>query len=234
MRGNRTLIKIIKKTMNKKERLESLRRQQARENELYLRDGEDYRIQSIRDKMARTLNDAEIDTEQRKARLAALKEEIKTILDKRDEREHQFIEKELQRHKLEQKLEQEIAQEEAKINGEEQSTAQQNSLNLLFRARPLLTAGAEQLRKTIEENQKNLTEDEQFSTILTNNSKRDTIPDFKKSCRKKAELLEQTAKIDTIVIKQREIGMMYRESQEQQNIQLGKAPKTPPKESDDE
>lgn len=195
-------------------------RQEARDKEWDIRDGEDYAIQMMRDAMAQTLADKELSAEERKEKLAGLKAKIDEILDKRDEREHLFIERELRHHEAEQKLQQEI-DEEARKNAPEPP---QNSLNLLFRARSSLTAGAEKLRKDIQENSRELDEDEQFSTILINNSEMDGVPDFKKSRkRREAEPPEQTARIDTIVIKQREIGMMYRDSQEQQNRILGKS-----------
>ncbi|MCL2387391.1 MAG: hypothetical protein FWC89_07585 [Defluviitaleaceae bacterium] len=224
--------------MTKKEQLESIKRehaydrQETRDNEWFIRDGEDQRIQVIRDKMTRILHDAEIEPIKRKEILASLKDEIDDILDKRDDREHAFIEEELKRHQVEEELKQEIEKEEekekqelAKSNGEAQ--LQTNSLNILFRARSSLNAGAEQLRKNIEENRKELSEEEQFSTILINNSERDTIPNFKKSRRKKAEPKEPAVRIDSIVLKQREIGLMYRESQELQNQQLNKKPTKP-------
>ncbi|MCL1843724.1 MAG: hypothetical protein FWF79_07920 [Defluviitaleaceae bacterium] len=218
--------------MNKRELLESLRRENARErgetreNEMYTREGEDFRIEGIRDKMARTLTDPDIDAESRKKRLATFKEEIDTILDERDEREHAFIEQELIRHKTEQELEDEITGEEEKSI--EKPNEQTESLRQLLRAHPALTAGAEQKRKEIEENRIDLSEEEQFSTILINNSALDKIPQFKPvRRRKKKEEPEQSARIDTIVLKQREIGIMYRESQELQESQLKKAKKPP-------
>lgn len=226
---NWVLGRNVKKPMNKREQLKNLRmkhlreRNEIRDDEMYTREGEDYRIERIRNEMARILNDPEIDPESRKKSLAHYKEEIEQILDLRDEREHNFIEQELKNHQLEQELEQQIEAEER----QQQITQPENqssNLNILFQARSSLTAGAEQLRKNIEESRRELTEDEQFSTILINSSERDNIPSFKKSRRKKAEEPEQSARIDTIVIKQREIGMMYRESQEQQNILLGKKP----------
>jgi hypothetical protein len=209
-------------------------RAEIRENEMYIRDGEDMRIQRIRDNMARVLDDAEIDSETRKEKLAMFKEEIELILDERNEREHQFIEQELQRHQQEQELEQEIEEEEKKLelaneNGKAQQDTKADSLGFLYRTRSSLVAGAEQMRKEIEENRSELTEDEQFSTILINNSARDKIPDFTSSRRRKSEE-EQAARIDTIVIKQREIGLMYRDSQELQKSQLKKTSKTPPPE----
>ena len=222
--------------MNKKEQLENMRREHARDrqeirdNEWFIRDGEDSRIQRIRDNMTRILHDAGIEAEQRKEKLATLKGEIELILDARDEREHNFIEQELQRHQMEQELEQEIEQEEKLKLAEEKSNAQGESLNLMFRARSSLTVGAEQMRKNIEESRKELNEAEQFSTILINNSERDNIPSFintKSRRMKEVPPLEQIARIDTIVIKQREIGMMYRESQELQESQLKKLNKKP-------
>ncbi|MDR0273428.1 MAG: hypothetical protein LBI27_08955 [Clostridiales bacterium] len=228
--------------MNKREQLESLKRenarerQEARDNEWYIRDGEDYTIQMVRDKMARVLADAELTPEERKEKLAKMKEEIDTILDTRDDREHEFIEQELERHNTEHELEQEILQEEKPDN----EPSGGDSLNLLFRARSSLTAGAEKMRKEIEEKRIKLNEEEQFSTILISNSERDNIPSFAKprSRRKRVEP-EQTARIDTAVLKQREIGMMYRDSQELQEshlIKLGKKkpPEAPPEEIEGE
>jgi hypothetical protein len=208
--------------LTKKEQLEALRKEnmrvraEVRENEMYTREGEEFTIQMIRDKMARVLNDAEIDTEKRRERLAEHKEEIETILDARAEREHEFIERELLRHQQEQELEAEIAAEEAA----EATEPIGDRLNIKFQARSSLTAGAELLRKDIEEKRKELNEDEQFSTILINSSERENIPVFVRQRRKKEETPEQSARIDTIVVKQREIGMMYRESLEQQKAQL--------------
>ena len=220
--------------MNKKEQLLSMRREHLRErmevkdNEWFIREGEDARIQAIRDKMTRTLHDAEITGEKRKKILSNFNEEIEKILDERDEREHDFIELELKRHQMEQELELEIEAEEAKLK----EPPLGNSINNVFLARSTLTAGAEQMRKTIEEKRRKLSEEEQFSTIMISNSERDNIPDFTnlQPRRKKRKEHEQAVKIDTIVIKQREIGMMYRESQELQESQLSKPKQTKPKE----
>lgn len=216
---------------DKKERLKEMRkrhmreRAEVRENEMYAREGEDMRIQQIRDVMAGVLADPKIISEERKARLASLKATIEDILDERDERERAFIEEELKNHQLEQELEQEIEEEERRKNPAPKP--QDENLRIQLRARPFMAAGAEQLRKIIEENRKELNEDEQFSTILINNSERDNIPTFVKTRRKKEEQPEQSARIDTIVIKQREIGMMYRDSRELQESQLKKVAKKP-------
>jgi hypothetical protein len=194
-------------------------RNETRDNEWYMRDGEDKRIQAIRDKMSRLLDDAEVNKEDRKEKLAHMKDEIETILDARDDREQNFIELELERHKQEQELEQQIAEEEQAAA----PPAPPNALNFMFRARSSLAAGAEQMRKSIEENRRNLSEEEQFSTILINNSEREEIPNFRNSRRrKKEEAAIPLARIDTIVIKQREVGMLYKESQAQQEMDLGK------------
>ena len=212
--------------MDKREQLKEMRKQhmfarnEIRDNEMYTREGDDMRIQMIRDNMTSLLADPEIDPEERKERLASQKAVIEEILDLRDEREHEFIEQELQHHQLEQELEQEIEEEEREKNLVIENP--EDGQKLEFRARPFLVAGAEQMRKIIEENRKALNEDEQFSTILINSSEREAIPSFIKSRRKKAEEPQQAARIDTIVIKQREIGMMYRESQELQESQLKK------------
>jgi hypothetical protein len=178
------------------------------------------RIQQIRDAMAGLLADEKLASEERKGRLAQMKNQIEVILDLRDERERAFIEQELQHHQLEQELEQEIEADEARKKPPQKPETE--GLQLLFRARPFMAAGAEQLRKTIEENRKELNEDEQFSTILINNSERENIPSFVRTRKKKEETAEQAARIDTIVVKQREIGMMYKESQELQESQLKK------------
>jgi hypothetical protein len=202
-------------------------RNEVRDEEWWVREGEDQRIQAIRDKMARMLDDAEISTEERKKKLALHKEEIEQILDERDEREHGFIEQELERHKLEQELENKIAEEEqlstksSKAN-EPAPLIDSDTFSMHLRARSTLNVSGEQMRKSIEENRKELNEAEQFSTILINSSERGEIPDFKKSRRKRAEPPEQIARIDTVVIKQREIGILYRESQEAQDRHLGK------------
>jgi hypothetical protein len=217
--------------MTKRERLDALRKEnmrvraETRENEMYTREGEEFTIQMIRDKMERALNDTEMEAEARKEKLALFKEEIETILDARDEREHDFIEQELKRHQLEHELEQEIQREEQAEKAEEQG----DDISIVFKARSSLAASAEQMRKSIEESRRELNEAEQFSTILINNSERDAIPSFATSRRKKREAKapEQIARIDTVVIKQREIGMMYRESQELQEIQLKKLGKKP-------
>lgn len=215
--------------MNKRERLENLRREHARErqeirdNEWDIRDAEDYKINMYRDQMAQILQNPELIPEQRKEQLANHKNAIEEVLKAREERELDFIEQELKRHALEAQLAQEIEEEE-KANAPPQEGAGE-SLNPLFRVGPIRTLGAEQIRKNIMEKSKELTEDEQFSTILINTSDRDAIPDFRKSRRKREEP-EQTARIDTIVIKQREIGIMYRESQELQKQHLNKSKKT--------
>jgi hypothetical protein len=211
--------------MNKKERLKEMRmrhmreRAEIRDNEMYTREGEDMRIQQIRDNMAGVLANPNFNTDERKQKLAFMKTSIDEILDLRDEREHAFIEEELKNHQLEQELEQEIESEEKK------SVPVNDELKIQLRARPFLAAGAEQMRKIIEEKRKELDEDEQFSTILINNSERDNIPSFVRTRRKNDEQSEQPARIDTIVIKQREIGLMYRESRELQESQLKKSAK---------
>ncbi|MCL2050046.1 MAG: hypothetical protein FWG87_15100 [Defluviitaleaceae bacterium] len=204
---------------SKKEQLEALKREHAREraeardNEMYVREGEDFTMQMLREKMARVLNDSELDTEARKEKLALHKEEIEQILDARAEREHEFIERELRNHQLEQELEAEILAEEAP------PPPAGEGLNIKFQSRSALTAGAELLRKDIQEKSKELSEEEQFSTILINSSERGHIPTFVRQRRKKQEPAEPV-RIDTIVSKQREIGMMYKESLEQQKAQL--------------
>ncbi|MCL1862705.1 MAG: hypothetical protein FWF78_03965 [Defluviitaleaceae bacterium] len=222
--------------MNKREYLENIRRDHARDraetrdNEMYIRDGEDFTIQMIREKMARILHDAEIDAEQRKETLAKMKEEIEVILDQRDEREHDFIEQELQRHQLEQELEQELINEEQSKKPRKTETDEyRERLNQLLFAQTSLKIGAEATRKAIQENSRELNEAEQFSTILINNSERDTIPAFTSTRRKikEASMPEQIARIDTIVVKQREIGMLYKESQQLQESQLKKPKKEP-------
>ena len=213
--------------MDKREKLKELRKQHMREraevrdDEMYIRDGEDMRIERIRASMAGVLADPNLASEERKEKLAELKNSIEDILDARDEREHAFIEQELEHHRLEQELEQEIEAEERKDDTEPQD----DSVSILVRARPFINAGAEQLRKNIEENRKELNEDEQFSTILINNSEREKMPGFITTRRKKREESQQTARIDTVLIKQREIGMMYRQRAEQQEQQLKKAEK---------
>jgi len=213
--------------MDKREKLKELRKQHMREraevrdDEMYIRDGEDMRIERIRASMAGVLADPNLASEERKEKLAELKNSIEDILDARDEREHAFIEQELEHHRLEQELEQEIEAEERKDDPEPQD----DSVSILVRARPFINAGAEQLRKNIEENRKELNEDEQFSTILINNSEREKMPGFITTRRKKREESQQTARIDTVLIKQREIGMMYRQRAEQQEQQLKKAEK---------
>jgi hypothetical protein len=216
--------------MDKKAQLEIMRREhrresaEARDNEMYIRDGEDQRIQMIRVKMERILRDTEITAERRKELLANQKNEIELLLDERNEREHDFIAQELRRHQLEQELEQEIVRSEKK---------EKIKKNVLFHPRTTLTVGAEQIRKNIEENRLVLSEEEQFSTILINNSERENIPEFAKNRRKKEPPPpDQSARIDTIVIKQREIGMMYRESRELQESLL--KPKKPLPETTEE
>ena len=213
--------------MTKREQLENMRRENARdraelrEDEMYRREGEDIHIHSIREKMARILVDEEIDTEKRRANLATLKDEIETILDQRNEREHEFIAQELERHRMEQELEQEVAKEEI-------VAVPIDIGSRLFMPRPYVNVGAEQIRKDIEEKNAKLTEEEKFSTIIAHSGARENIPDFKSSRRKKKELenddepKQPMPRIDTIVIKQREIGMLYRESQDEQLRQLGK------------
>ncbi|MCL2199897.1 MAG: hypothetical protein FWB80_13345 [Defluviitaleaceae bacterium] len=234
--------------MNKREQLDNMRREHARDraeirdNEMYTREGEDFTIQMIRDKMARVLHDPEIDAEHRKETLAIMKEEIEVILDQRDEREHDFIEQELQRHQLEQELEQEILNEEREKKPKKTETDEyREKLSQLLYARTSLKVGAEATRKAIQENSRELTEAEQFSTILINNSERDAIPAFTTSRRRIKEALapEQIARIDTVVAKQREIGMLYKESAQLQESQLKKPPKKelpppPPEEKPEE
>lgn len=222
--------------MNKREQLAHMRKEHARDraetrdNEMYTREGEDFTIQMIRDKMARVLHDPEIDAEHRKERLAELKEEIEVILDQRDEREHDFIEQELQRHQLEQELEQEIREEEQEKKPKKTETDEyREKLSQLLYARTSLKVGAEATRKAIQENSRALSEAEQFSTILINNSERDAIPAFTSNASrrkiKEAPPPEQIARIDTLVAKQREIGMLYKESAQLQESQLQKPPK---------
>ena len=209
--------------------MEYMRREHARErceirdNEWDIRDGENARISMFRENMTVVLSDPKIESEARKAKLAALKEEIEKVMDVREERERNFIDDELKRHEIEQALEKEIEEEERVTRPKPISPG--NRISILQQARSSLTVGAEQLRKTIEENRKELNEDEQFSTILINSSERENIPSFKKSRRKRDNPPEQPARIDTVVIKQREIGQMYRESQELQLMQLRKSVK---------
>ncbi|MCL2223659.1 MAG: hypothetical protein FWB96_01685 [Defluviitaleaceae bacterium] len=217
---------------DKRERLKEMRklhmriRAETRDNEMYARESEEMRIQRTRDAMTSILANPDLTSEERKEKLTSMKASIEAILDERDEREHAFIEEELEHHRLEQELEQEIEAEEQKKKVAKSN--QNDSMRLQFRARPFLAAGAEQLRKIIEENRKELNEDEQFSTILINNSEREAIPSFVKARRKKEEPSDQNARIDTIVIKQREIGMMYRDSRELQESQLRAAKKAEP------
>ncbi|MCL1878331.1 MAG: hypothetical protein FWF80_05700, partial [Defluviitaleaceae bacterium] len=160
--------------MTKREKLENMRREHARErnetrdDEMYRREGEDFSIESIREKMAIALGDAEISAEMRKERLTYFKQEIEDILDARDEREYAFIERELEHHRLEQEIAQEIENEE-KINRAKEGMEEKEILPLV---RPLITAGAEQMRKEIEERRRQLNESEQCNTILLSNSER--------------------------------------------------------------
>ena len=151
--------------ISKKEQLENLKRENAREraevrdNEWFIRDGEDSTMQMIRDNMARTLANAEITPEERREKLAAMKDEIDRILDSREDREHDFIEQELQRHQVEQELELEIEKETA-------TEPKDDSINIMFRARSSLNAGAERMRKEIEEKSKQLNDIEEMIAWL--------------------------------------------------------------------
>ena len=181
-------------------------------------------VQKHRQKMAEVLANAELTPEKRKADLAVLKEMIDEIMDKREQRELDFIEQELQRHEQEAKLEAEIIEEEKSDNPE----PEQEGISPLFRTGPVLTLSAEQIRKNIKEKSKELTEEEQFSTILINTSDREAIPDFKQTRRRREIAAAQITRIDTKVIKQREIGNMYKEAQEQQEQMLNKKKKSLP------
>lgn len=213
--------------------MENMRREHAREraetrdDETYTREGEEFTIQMIREKMARLLDDAEISREARKEKLAAMKEEIELILDARDEREYQFIERELEHHRLEQELALEIEREERESRVADGTEPDEK--NVLPLVRPLITASAEQMRKEIEEKRRRLNEDEQCSTILLSTSERGEIPGFAPPRRrKKRDEKEQSARLDTLVLKQREISLMYHESQELQHSMLGKEKKKSP------
>ncbi|MCL2357561.1 MAG: hypothetical protein FWC70_10515 [Defluviitaleaceae bacterium] len=213
--------------MTKRERLENMRREHARErnetreDEMYRREGEEFTIQTIRESMTRVLGMAEISPEERKEQLARLKDEIDEMLDARDEREYSFIERELEHHRLEQEIAQEIELEEKK-------SRPPSSNEVLPLVRPLITASAEQMRKEIEEKRRRLNEDEQCSTILLSTSERDIVPQFapRRRIRKREEPV-QIARIDSLVLKQREISLMYHESQELQKSML-KKPKNAP------
>jgi len=221
------------KPMNKREELDNMRREHARErqeirdDEWDIRDGEDYMVQKHRTKMAEVLKNTEITPEKRKADLAVLKEMIEEIMDKREQRELDFIEQELQRHEQEAKLEAEITEEE-KADTPEPAQEQNENISPLFRTGPVLTLSAEQIRKNINEKSKELTEEEQFSTILINTSDRDAIPNFKQTRRRREIVAAQSPRIDTKALKQREIGNMYKESQEQQEQMLNKKKKSLP------
>ncbi|MCL1844593.1 MAG: hypothetical protein FWF77_01680 [Defluviitaleaceae bacterium] len=214
--------------MTNRERLENMRREHARErnetrdDEMYTREGEDLRIETIREKMASVLNDAEITAEKRKELLAHFKEEIEVILDERDEREYNFIERELEHHRLEQELAQEIESEEREERGEEAEDAE-----ILPFVRPLITAGAEQMRKEIEEKRRELNEEEQCNTILLSTSERGEIPGFTQARRRKRRGEEQNVRIDTFVSRQREITLMYHMGKEMQEQLLNKNKKSP-------